>query len=460
MAKPSFEVIQTDYKNPDASSDLKLSVIVISNTPEEQLIQNVKENSEKYDNWLQMTEPHDGVAVFVGGGCSINDHIKDIKDLQDKGATIITMNGSAGWCRENGITPDWQVIVDAQEHSSLHVDDCKNFFASQCHPKTIEKSKDLTLVQFGLESIEQFLPPERVKKGGYTLLGCGSTVGMAALSVALSQGYREMHLFGYDSSYRDEKSHGFDQPMNRFMPTYKTSWCGKTYTASVAMKAQAEKFPLNAKALKDVGCELHVYGEGLLQTIYNTDYSDFSEKEKYQLMWNIPSYRYTAPGEYVVDTFLEVAKPKGTVIDFGCGTGRAGIKLSETCDVTLVDFTDNCRDEEALHLPFVQADLSVNIPVNAEYGFCTDVMEHIPTKDVGKVIDNIMKSADKVFFQISTVDDHFGKMIGHPLHLTVKPHDWWIGRFEIRGLKVEFDEDHGNASLFYVTNPDRRATCQ
>ena len=456
MAKPNFEVIQTNYRNPDASSDLKLSVIVISNTPEERLIENIKANSSKYDNWLQMTEPHGGVAVFVGGGCSINDHIGDIKDLQEKGATIITMNGSARWCRENGITPDWQVIVDAQEETSFHVDNCKNFFASQCHPKTTEMSKDLTLVQFGLESVEQFLPPERVKKGGYTLLGCGSTVGMAALSVALSQGYREMHLFGYDSSYSGKLSHGYYQASNRFMPTYETTWCGKTYTASVAMKAQAEKFPLNAQALKDVGCEIHVYGEGLLQTIYNTDYSDYTEKEKYQLMWNIPSYRDVSPGEYAVDTFLEVAKPEGTVVDFGCGTGRAGIRLSETCDVTLVDFTDNCRDEEALELPFVQADLTELIPVKGDYGFCTDVMEHIPTEDVKYVIANIMSSTPKAFFQISTVDDHFGQVIGEPLHLTVKPHSWWKEEFESRGYKIEWESEQELASLFYITNPDRR----
>jgi SAM-dependent methyltransferase len=367
------------------------------------------------------------------------------------------MNGSAKWCRDNGIKPDWQIIVDAKEESSVFVDpECECYFASQCNPKTLERATDPILVHYGLETIEEFLPKERVKKGGYALLGCGTTVGNAALSIAFVKGYKEMHLFGYDSSYSDGHSHGYDQYMNQFMPTTEITWGGKTYTASVAMKGQAEKFPMNALALKGAGCDIHVYGEGLLQTIYNTKYEDLTEKEKYQLMWNMPSYRDTSPGEYVVDTFMDVAKPEGTVIDFGCGTGRAGLRLAKTNDVTLVDFTDNCRDQEALCLPFIQADLTEVIPVKGDYGYCTDVMEHIPTEDVKYVIANIMDSTPKAFFQISTVDDHFGKYIGSTLHLTVKPHSWWKEEFESRGYKIEWESEQELASLFYITNPDRR----
>lgn len=457
MAAPKFEIIQTEYENPDATDNLKLSMAVVSNTPEKELEQNIRENSAKYHDWLQMKEAHDGIAVLIGGGYSINDHIEDIKDLKESGAVIITMNGSAKWCRDNGITPDWQVIVDAKKETADLVDPGESWkiFASQCNPLTTEKAADLTLAHFGLETIEDFLPEERVKKGGYVLLGCGTTVGMAALSVAFSQGYREMHIFGYDSSYENGNSHGYNQKINQFMPTTKVTWNNKTFTASVAMKGQAEKFPINKRALELAGCEIKVYGEGLLQTICNTKHEDLTEKEKYQLMWNMPSYRHVAPGEYVVDTFLDVVKPDGTVIDFGCGTGRAGIKIAESNDVILVDFTDNCRDQEALFLPFIQADISEKIPVKGDYGFCTDVMEHIPTEDVKYVIANIMNATDKAFFQISTVEDGFGVLINEPLHLTVKPHSWWKEEFESRGYTVEWESDQSVASLFYISRQEK-----
>ena len=461
MAAPKYEIIQTEYQNPHATDKLKLNMVVVSNTPEEKLIENIKDSSRKYENWLSFNEPHDGVAVLIGGGPSINEYVGDIRNLKAKGADIFTMNGSAKWARDRGIPIDYQVIVDAKEETAKLVETtCKQFFASQCDPKTLANADNLTLVHFGLETIEEFFPEERVKQGGYALLGAGTTVGNAALSIAFSQGYRELHLFGYDSSYAEEESHGYVQQMNQFMPTTEIKWGGRTFKASVAMKGQAEKFPMNALALKNAGCKLHVYGDGLLQTIYNTKYDDMTEREKYQLMWNIPSYRHVAPGEYVVDTFLEIANPDGNIIDFGCGTGRAGIKLSEAGkEVTLVDFTDNCRDQEALALPFIQADLSESIPVKSEYGLCTDVMEHIPTKDVNKTLENIFKSAKCVFFQISTVEDNFGKAVGTVLHHTVRPHEWWRAKLSEYG-SVKFEQDDNISSLFYVTNPDRRATCQ
>jgi len=450
MAAPKFDIIQTDYQNPHATESLKLNMVVVSNTPEDKIADNIRDNSRKYDDWLSVKDAHDGVAVFIGGGHSINDHISDIKALE--GATIITMNGSAKWARENDIEPDWQVIVDAKEETSVFVDsDCKHFFASQCDKKTMDKAGDVTLVHLGSEEVEGLFPEERVKAGGYAILGGGATVGFAALSIAFSQGFREFHIFGYDSSYSDGKSHGYDQNMNKFMPTTKVMWGGKTFEASVAMKGQAEKFPLNALALKNAGCEVNVYGEGLLQTIYTTEHEKMEEREKYQLMWNIPSYRHVAPGESCVDAFLEVARPDGLILDLGCGTGRAGIKLAETNDVVLIDFTDNCRDQEALCLPFVQADLTKEIPVKAKYGFCTDVMEHIPPKDVDRVLRNIREATDSTFYQISLIDDVCGSLIGQPLHLSVHPYDWWLDKFAYLGYKVEWSINQLGTAMFYVT---------
>lgn len=458
MGAPRYEMIQTGYQNPHATEKLKLNLLVVSNTPEKEIEENIIDNSVKYPNWLQSKEAHDGIAVLIGGGWSANNHIDEIKSLQEKGATIITMNGSSKWCRENGINPDWQCIVDAKEETSELVDPETPFhyFASQCNPKTLERATNVVLCHFGLERIEEYFPEERIKQGGYTLLGSGTTVGNSALSIAFSQGYREMHLFGYDSSYHEGHSHAYHQRFNQFMPTTEVTWAGKTYTVSVAMKAQAEKFPLNATALNNAGCKLYIYGEGLLQTIYNTKYEDLTEREKYQIMWSIPSYRLVAPGEHLIDTFIDIAKPDGTIIDFGCGTGRAGVKLRDKgYNVVLVDFTDNCRDEEAWILPFVQADLAESIDVHGDYGYCTDVMEHIPPEDVDKVINNIMSSAKKVFFQISTVDDAMGAIIGQPLHLTVKPFEWWRKKFLSLGYAINWRQDNGNAALFYIINPRR-----
>lgn len=188
------------------------------------------------------------------------------------------------------------------------------------------------------------------------------------------------------------------------------------------------------------------------------------EKAKYEKAWDLNAYRNYAPGEHVYHHFLQLANPSpgDTVIDFGCGTGRGGVMLALVgkMHVTLFDFASNCLDDwvkDALHtqshaLRFVEGDLRNEIPVSARYGFCTDVMEHLPTEDVDKVIANILKSAQHVFFQISTVDDAFGEVLGEHLHLTVKPHAWWVEKFKEHGALIHWSAETGNASLMYVSS--------
>lgn len=188
------------------------------------------------------------------------------------------------------------------------------------------------------------------------------------------------------------------------------------------------------------------------------------EQRKYEKMWKIDDYRAVAPGEQSVQIFLKQAKPKpgSTLIDFGCGTGRGGTALAlfGKLNVTLMDFAENCLDEWVANacenqdsLRFVQHDLNKISPVTAEYGYCTDVMEHIPPEEVDQVLANILLAAKNVFFMISTQPDRMGERIGEPLHLTVQPYEWWLKKFREQGCMVHWSHDaNGEACLFYVTS--------
>lgn len=461
MSNPSNQVLQMAYQNPDASAPLFVPVLVIANTPDEVVANNIKLNSAKSLEWLDVEEEHDGVAILVGGGPSINAYTGLIRDYQRDGGTVFAMNAASQWCREHAIDVDYQCILDAKKETVDLVDQEANvhLFGSQVHPNVMDSVDSPIVWHVDIGDIEDNFPEDRRKRGGYALVGGGISVGNAALCAVYAMGYRKYEIFGYDSSHSNSESHAYSQPMNQFIPTVEVEWAGKKFTSAVGMKSQAEAFQLTAKALKDKGCSLHVYGDGLLQTMYNTPTSDLSEREKYQLMWQFDTYRKGSPGEHMADFYINKFKPESKVIDFGCGTGRAGIKFNENgIDVLLIDFTDNCRDAEAQTIPFLQWDLTNEIPVNAKYGYCTDVMEHIPPEDVEKVISNIMSSAEKVYFQISTVNDILGDLIDKPLHLTVKPYEWWKDQFA--NYEVEWSDKQDLAALFYITNPDRRDICQ
>ena len=180
-----------------------------------------------------------------------------------------------------------------------------------------------------------------------------------------------------------------------------------------------------------------------------------SEQDKYIKAWNHDRYRDYSPGEQVVLNYVIKCSPAhGKIIDFGAGTGRASLLLHKLhFDVTMIDIADNCLDDEVreeIGDKLVIGNLwePLDLP-RAPEGFCTDVMEHIPTEYVDAVLANIMGLCDRAFFQICLKEDHFGSEIDVHLHLTVKPFVWWSDK--LRGFGDVVDaRDLNNNGWFYV----------
>lgn len=455
MSRPQTTMVQMAYRNPGASLDLIIPVLVVSNTSNEQLEHNITVNSQRDVPWLYTHHAHAGTAIMCGGGPSLIDHLDDIRRLQAEGGKIFAMNAASRFLRSHGIAVDAQVIADAKLETTTLYDSgaAVHFLASQVHPDVFDKGGNIVLWHLAIdEQMDRLFPEQRRKQGGYSLVGGGASVGNSALCMAYVLGYREFELFGYDSSHRDGESHAYNQEMNRFIPTVDVIWGGKRYQSSVAMKAQAEKFQFTAQSLKREGCVIRVHGDGLLPAMWNTDPKHLTEQDKYRLLWSTDTYREVSPAEQFVPLILEVLQPKGLILDFGCGTGRAAVELSKRgMNMLLIDFADNARDEEAMTLPFLEWDLCHPLPPHACYGICCDVMEHIHPDDVNTVVSNIMAAADRVFFSICTEDDSCGALIHDHLHLTVRTQEWWKDVLSKYGT-IEFQDSGGGNALFVVHN--------
>jgi 2-polyprenyl-3-methyl-5-hydroxy-6-metoxy-1,4-benzoquinol methylase len=187
------------------------------------------------------------------------------------------------------------------------------------------------------------------------------------------------------------------------------------------------------------------------------------ERSKYERMWERPEYRVVSPGEQWSQLFLRQARPPhdAEAIDFGCGTGRGALMLAllGAMKVTMLDFAPNCLDPEVAQacetqkgrISFQVQDLTRPIAATAAYGYCCDVMEHIPPEDVRTVLRNILASAQHVFFGISTVDDRLGALIGEPLHLTVEPMAWWVEQLTSLGAVVHWTHEMPEACAIYCS---------
>lgn len=178
-----------------------------------------------------------------------------------------------------------------------------------------------------------------------------------------------------------------------------------------------------------------------------------TERAKYKEIWtDVPDYRKYSPGMENVSRFMDIIKPeeRSSLLDVGCGTGGAGLEFARHgLDVRWIDITDAGLDKEVPRDHFIQAalwtDWECDLRCTYDYGFCCDVMEHIPTEYTMLVIDRIISVCDIAWFQIALVPDQFGAMIGQPLHLTVRPFGWWLERLRIAGKVVDARDLCGQA---------------
>lgn len=181
-----------------------------------------------------------------------------------------------------------------------------------------------------------------------------------------------------------------------------------------------------------------------------------TERAKYFELWrDVPDYREYSTGMENVSRFMDIIKPEkgSTLIDIGCGEGKAGLEFqSKGLYVKWVDITSAGLHPDIPSSRFIYSSIWSNWAHDKygyDYGFCCDVMEHIPTEYTMLVIDRIISSCRTSWFQIAFVPDQFGASIGQTLHLTVQPFNWWLDRLRGAGSVIDARDLCGQA-LFVV----------
>jgi len=376
---------------------------------------------------LELEEAKDGPLAIVGGGPSLKYRWHELLGFDH----ILVLNGAYPFLVEKEITPEYFMMLDARKENKdflrLAQKETRHFIAGQCDPGVFDSLEgfDTTLYLTILPETDEIV--EGIDKPKHKIAGTVGTVGIKALCLAHALGYKDLHLFGYDSSHNGYH-HAFPQALNDDSDTIEVIIEDKTYITSPTMANQSVEFVRMASGMVRMGFSIELHCDGLLPDL--TAYSnklgaiplEEREKAKYMSMWEQPAYRKSAPGESHAEIALNLFET-GTLIDFGCGTGRgAKIFQDHGYEVTGVDFSPNGLETE---IPFVDACLWDLPDLKAEYGFCTDVMEHIPSEKVEEVLKGISRCCEKAYFNISIVDDSLGSLIGKKLHMTLMSPEGW-----------------------------------
>jgi hypothetical protein len=188
-----------------------------------------------------------------------------------------------------------------------------------------------------------------------------------------------------------------------------------------------------------------------MPTLLAPDRTAEHERSKYERMWECDDYRTFSPGLHALEKLDLVPRLRAlgvrTLLDAGCGSGKFMRRILERhgADFSIrgFDIAGNCLDpwfagcEAGLLTTGCLWDEGA-LPAPNDAVICTDVMEHIPTDRVPAVLRNLRAAATRcVFFGIALFPDAFGpKVLGTPLHLTVKPVEWWREQIASAGLEL------------------------
>lgn len=214
-----------------------------------------------------MTPTHTPL-VICGGGPSLADNLEKILLMQRNGAVIWALNNTFRYLSEHGINPDAHIMLDAREENIKFLPEKTEamlLYSAQCHPKLLDKAiKAAERVVIWVPAIKDIMKILSKHKKLALIVSGGSSVGMKALGLAYGLGFKKVHLFGYDSSYRKEKNHAYSQPLNDAERIIDITVNDQHYRCAPWMATQVEEFKYSIPNFLARGMEFSVHGDGLL----------------------------------------------------------------------------------------------------------------------------------------------------------------------------------------------------
>lgn len=193
-----------------------------------------------------------------------------------------------------------------------------------------------------------------------------------------------------------------------------------------------------------------------LSEIYDRDYFEngiTTKKSNYvDYSWERLGYYFQNTAQHIVDKFnpkksLDIGCAKGyivkSLVDLGvyaCGIDPSEYALSEAHP----DVKDRLTKGVAQSIPF--PDSSFDIVT------CFDVMEHIPEKDVSKVLKEMLRVTKKwIVLRVVTRELH-GDVDAY--HEFIRDKDWWHKQVAKAGGTVEPVDNFFNGAVWWFNVPE------
>lgn len=142
-----------------------------------------------------------GSVSICGSGPSLEE------TLQELTGDVLAINGSLKFLLDHGVVPRWAMIWDASplcEAFAVPHHEVTYLIGARCHESVFKRLQGCKVIVWhagGDHNIHQFMLEKQIHE---PMVNGGSAGVTRAIYLAFALGYRDLHLFGADSSYSDD----------------------------------------------------------------------------------------------------------------------------------------------------------------------------------------------------------------------------------------------------------------
>ena len=219
--------------------------------------------SRDYTPFNDLCGKKSGAVAIVGSGPSLKANWRKLKRFK---GDIIACNSAFKFLLDKGIVPQYMMCFDADRLMLPFIKahpDVTYLLASRCPPEAFDVVKDCKIVCWhagGDEHLEELL----VKHGKEEPMVLGGSAAVTrSLYVAVTMGYRQVHMYGVDSSYQGMDTHiSQSRTEERRLPVRVND---KVFITSPWLAQQAEDFKILVPLMQRINQAIVVvHGTGLI----------------------------------------------------------------------------------------------------------------------------------------------------------------------------------------------------
>lgn len=223
-----------------------------SNISAEQLATNLVSSLCRGLPTLDFGQPIPQMVALVAGGPSAKNYLDELRRWD---GYVVAVNGAHDWLLDNGITPDAMIVMDGlvavADLVQRATDETTYLVASSCAPEVFD----------ALEGKRVILWHVMQNDDGNGLLVCGGpSVVTRAPYLLYMMGFRELHIYGADSSISGLQSHVYENGLLA-KDRLAVRAGNEVFISTAALVLQAEYlWTLKTEMPDDLNMEVHGYG--------------------------------------------------------------------------------------------------------------------------------------------------------------------------------------------------------